>query len=69
MKISKDITIGEVIRNYPNALEVLNRFGLNHVNETEIQLEKIGEACAEHGVPVDALIEALKENVESEIRW
>ncbi len=68
MKISKDITIGEAIRNYPNALEVLNRFGLNHLSETEVQLEKIGEACAEHDIQVDALIEALKDNVESEIR-
>jgi len=69
MKISKDITIGEVIRNYPDALEVLGSFGLNNVSSIEMQFEKIGEACVEHDVQVDELIEALRENVESEIKW
>jgi iron-sulfur cluster repair protein YtfE (RIC family) len=68
MKICKDITIGEVIRNYPKALEVLDSFGLSHVSSAEVQLEKIGQACEERGVQVEELIDALKENVESEIR-
>ena len=34
-----------------------------------MQLAKIGEACVERNVQVDELIKALRENVESEIRW
>ncbi len=68
MRISKDISIGEVIRNYPHAKDVFNRFGLNHLNTTEDKLEKLGEVCDERGVPLDQVIEALKDNVESEIR-
>ena len=69
MKISKEITIGEVIRNYPDALEVLSRFGINDVSSAEAQLEQIGQACEEQGIEVNEVIKALRENVGSEIRW
>ena len=68
MKISKDITIGEVIRNYPNAIQTLSSFGLGCVGCPSSQVETLEEACGVHGLPVDDLIKALRETVETTIK-
>lgn len=63
MKISENITIGEVIRNYPDAIKTLTGFGMGCVGCPSAQAETIGEACLVHGIDVGKVIEALKETV------
>ncbi len=65
MKISENITIGEVIRNYPNAVKVLSGFGMGCIGCPSAQAETIGEACQVHGIDVDKVIKALRETVEA----
>jgi len=64
MKITKDMTIGEVIRQFPKSVEVLMGFGMGCVGCPSAQAETIGEAAQVHGLNIDELLEALLEGVE-----
>jgi len=64
MKISKEMTIGEVVRNYPECVEVLFSFGMGCVGCPSAQAETIEEACQVHGLEVDKLIKSLNEAVK-----
>ncbi|MGL4874016.1 MAG: DUF1858 domain-containing protein [Clostridium sp.] len=57
--ITKDMTIGEVIKMDPTRTEVLMAFGMGCVGCPSAQAESIEEAAGVHGINVDALIEAL----------
>ncbi|AAK78734.1 hybrid cluster-associated redox disulfide protein [Clostridium acetobutylicum] len=64
MKISKDMTIGEVVRNHPECVEVLFNFGLGCVGCPSAQAETIEEACSVHGMDVNELVEALNKEAK-----
>ena len=57
--ITKEMTIGEVIRVDANKAEVLMNFGMGCVGCPSAQAETIEEAATVHGINVDELIEAL----------
>ncbi len=59
MTITKDMTIGEVVRNKAEAAEVLMSFGLGCVHCPSAQAETIEEAAMVHGLNVDELLAAL----------
>lgn len=64
MKILKDMTIGEVVRNYPESVKVLMSFGMGCVGCPSAQAETLEEASRVHGMDVDQLITALNEAVK-----
>ncbi|GAB6168775.1 DUF1858 domain-containing protein [Clostridium carnis] len=57
--ITKDMTIGEVIRQKENAAEILMSFGMGCVGCPSAQAESIEEAAGVHGLNLEALLEAL----------
>lgn len=57
--INKEMTIGEVIRQKPEAAEVLMSFGMGCVGCPSAQAESVEEAAIVHGINLDALMEAL----------
>lgn len=57
--ITKEMTIGEVIKNDPTRAEVLMAFGMGCIGCPSSQAETIEQAAMVHGLNVDALIEAL----------
>lgn len=57
--ITKDMTIGEVVRTYPDAAGVLMSFGLGCVGCPASQMETLEQASMVHGFDVDELLEAL----------
>lgn len=57
--ITKDMTIGEVIKANPEKAEVLMNFGMGCVGCPSAQAETIEEAAMVHGLDLNALIEAL----------
>ena len=57
--ITKDMTIGEVVRQDSNKAEVLMSFGMGCVGCPSAQAETIAEAATVHGINVDELITAL----------
>jgi hybrid cluster-associated redox disulfide protein len=57
--ITKDMTIGEVVRQYPDKAEVLMSFGMGCVGCPSAQAETIAEAATVHGINLDELVAAL----------
>ncbi|MCY6372125.1 DUF1858 domain-containing protein [Clostridium ganghwense] len=63
MKITKDMTIGEIVRNYPNSPEVLMSFGMMCVGCPSAQGETLEEAAMVHGMDIEKLLEELNKNI------
>jgi hybrid cluster-associated redox disulfide protein len=57
--ITRDTTIGELVRDYPDAPEKLMRFGMMCVGCPSSQDETLMEAAAVHGMDLDALLKEL----------
>lgn len=57
--ITKDMTIGEVVKNSPEKAEILMSFGMGCVGCPSAQAETIEEAAMVHGLRLDDLLEAL----------
>lgn len=60
-EFSKDMTIGQVLKNNPNLEEVFLGFGMHCVACPVSQMETVEEAAAVHGVDVDFLLKKLNE--------
>lgn len=59
MEISKEMTIGDVVMEYPEAVEVLMSFGMGCVGCSSSQMETLEEAAMVHGFDVEELLTAL----------
>ncbi len=59
MKFTKDMTIGEIIRQDMSKVEVLMSFGMGCVGCPSAQGETIEEAAMVHGIDLNALLEEL----------
>ncbi|EOR25663.1 MULTISPECIES: DUF1858 domain-containing protein [Clostridium] len=57
--ITKDMTIGEVIRVKENAPEILMSFGMGCIGCPSAQAESIEDAAMVHGLNLETLMEAL----------
>lgn len=63
-KITKDTTIGEVLRINPNAEVILQGFGMHCVHCPMSQMESLAEAGAVHGIDVELMVKKLNEDVK-----
>lgn len=61
MKITKEMTIGQVIRTNPKAAEILMGFGMGCIGCPSSQAETLEEASMVHGISIDELVEALNQ--------
>lgn len=59
MKIEKGMTIGELVRSFPQTVPTLMGFGMGCVGCPSAQAETLEEAAQVHGIDVDELIEKL----------
>ena len=57
--ITKDMTIGEVIKANSNKADILMSFGMGCVGCPSAQAETIEEAARVHGIELEQLLEAL----------
>lgn len=57
--INKDMTIGELIHNFPEKAEILLAAGMHCLGCPASQGETIAEACEVHGIDVEELIVEL----------
>ena len=57
--ITKDMTIGEVVKSDPTKAELLMSFGMGCVGCPSAQAETIEEAAMVHGLNLDEFINAL----------
>lgn len=63
MKLTKNMTIGEVVRTYPQTVDVLMDFGMGCVGCPASQAETLEQAAMVHGFDADELLEKLNEVV------
>jgi hybrid cluster-associated redox disulfide protein len=56
MEITKDMTIGEVVRQKPESVEVLMGFGMGCVGCPSAQAETLEEAAMVHGLNLEELL-------------
>lgn len=61
MKITKDMTIGELIRLNPKAVPVLMSFGMGCVGCPSAQMETLEDAAQVHGMDINKMLEALNQ--------
>ncbi|HHV27123.1 MAG: DUF1858 domain-containing protein [Clostridiaceae bacterium] len=61
MEITKDMLIGELIRQKPEAIETLMRFGMGCVGCPSSQMESLEEAAMVHGLDLNELLKALNQ--------
>jgi len=59
MILTKDMTIGEVVRQKPESVEVLMGFGMGCVGCPSAQAETLEEAAMVHGIDLEALMAKL----------
>ena len=59
MKITKDMTIGEVVRQNPESVQVLMNFGMGCVGCPSAQAETLEEAAMVHGLNLEELMTTL----------
>ena len=61
MAVTKDMTIGEVIRVDQNIIAILMNFGMHCIGCPSAQAESLEEACMVHGLDVDVLVGQINE--------
>ena len=57
--ISKDMTIGELIRTNPEVAPILMEVGMHCLGCPSAQAETLGEAAMVHGLDADLLVEKI----------
>jgi hybrid cluster-associated redox disulfide protein len=63
-KITKEMSIVEVVSKYPHTSEVFMSFGMACLGCAAARFENIAQGAGAHGIDVDALINKLNEVVE-----
>lgn len=58
-KVTKDMTIGEIVKMNPKYVEVLMTFGMGCVGCPSAQAETLEEAAQVHGLDINNLLRAL----------
>ncbi len=63
MKISKDMSLVEVVRNYPETIPIFMSYGMGCLGCAAAMFETIEQGALAHGIDVDALIKDLNEAI------
>ena len=58
--ISKDMTIGEILRTCPPVAPVLLEAGMHCLGCPSAQAESLAEAAMVHGIDIDSLMKAIE---------
>ena len=61
--ITKDMTIGEILRQAPEVAPVLMEAGMHCLGCPSSRGETVEQACMVHGVDVDALLNELNSSI------
>lgn len=64
MKITAEMGIGEVVRQYPQTIEVFVKYGMGCFGCAAAHFEDIRQGTQAHGIDTDALIADLNKIIE-----
>jgi hybrid cluster-associated redox disulfide protein len=67
MKITRDMTIEEVVSKYPETIKVFMQAGLGCLGCSAARFENIEQGAQVHGIDIDQLIADLNEIAEKEV--
>ena len=59
MRITKDMTIEEVVQQFPETIQVFSRYGVGCVGCSAAQYDNIEQGAVLHGLDTDQLVEEL----------
>ncbi|NMC76616.1 MAG: DUF1858 domain-containing protein [Candidatus Methanofastidiosa archaeon] len=62
--ITKDMSIGEIVQDYPETVPVLMAHGLGCIGCAIAQFETLEEGAMVHGIDIDKLVEDLNKSIE-----
>ena len=60
-KITKDMGIIEIVQNYPEALEVFQKYGLGCIGCAAAKFENLEAGAKVHGVDPDQMVKEINE--------
>lgn len=60
MEINKDMTIGQLLNEYPEKAETLLQMGMGCIGCPAAQAETLEEACEVHGIDIEELLKKLR---------
>lgn len=61
MAVTKDMTIGQILREKPEAAQILMSFGMGCIGCPSSQAESLEDASEVHGMDVEELVKALNQ--------
>lgn len=64
MTITKEMTIGEILKTNPDAASVLLEAGMHCLGCPSAQAESLEEAAMVHGMDIEALMAKIEETVQ-----
>lgn len=66
MKITKEMSIADIVETYPQTVEVFMRYGLGCLGCAVARMENLEQGATMHGIDIDALITDLNKVVDAE---
>jgi len=64
LKITKEMSITEIVQQYPQAVEVFLQHGMGCLGCAAARFENVAQGASAHGIDVDSLITDLNNAVE-----
>lgn len=62
--ITKEMSIGEIVQEYPETVPVLMSHGLGCIGCAIAQFESLEEGAMVHGIDIDKLVEDLNKSIQ-----
>jgi hybrid cluster-associated redox disulfide protein len=62
MAITKDTMIGQLLKDKPEAAEILFQYGMGCIGCPSAQMESLEQAAAVHGIDLTELLKSLNES-------
>ncbi|MBI4572755.1 MAG: DUF1858 domain-containing protein [candidate division NC10 bacterium] len=59
MQITREMTIQEVVQQFPETIQVFSRYGVGCVGCSAAQYDNVGQGAAIHGLDTDQLLHEL----------
>lgn len=64
MKISKEMSITEIVQQYPQTVEIFMQHGMGCLGCAAARFENVAQGAAAHGIDLDSLLADLNKAVE-----
>ena len=61
--VTGETLVGEIVMQYPEAIDVLLSIGMHCLGCPASQAESLSDACAVHGIDPDGVIDAINKRI------